>query len=109
MSPGSVPVIDFGAQWGCHQSDAAGSGRARGPALRTPEIRWRQKVGIQGYQNCPVVAGPYVFTTSARARHNKSDVEDGVYALDCDTVEERRRLALQHRRRALVDRRGAGE
>lgn len=78
-------AVDFGAEWGCFQGDAEGSGRASAPALRTPAIRWRQKVGLQGYQNSPVIAGPYVFTSSSGARHNKPDVEDGLYALDRST------------------------
>ncbi|MHC5020067.1 MAG: PQQ-binding-like beta-propeller repeat protein [Planctomycetota bacterium] len=75
-------MTGFASDWACFQGDHERSGRAAGPALHTPLIRWRQKVGIQGYLNTPVLAGPFVFTSSSGARHNAPDVEDGIYALD---------------------------
>lgn len=82
-------VVPAHSDWTQFQGDAARWGRSSAPALRRPVIRWKARVGIQGYLNTPLVSGPTVFVPSSGNTHNASDPRDGVHALDLATGKPR--------------------
>jgi outer membrane protein assembly factor BamB len=69
--------------------DIARTGRSPAPAIVNPIIRWKAKVGIQGWLNSPVVRGNLVLVPSSGKRHNRGDAADGVYAIDLNTGEQK--------------------
>ena len=80
---GSVALVDaVGPAWSMFHGGPDRAGRSSAPAVRTPIVRWRATVGIQGYLNGPVVSGSSVFVPSSGNTHNAADPRDGVYALD---------------------------
>ncbi len=81
----SVVVMAAAPDWPMFQGNVQRTGASRAPAIREPKVLWRAEVGIQGYLNCPVLAGGKVFVGSSGVLHNKPDAKDGVYALDAAT------------------------
>jgi len=72
-------------QWLMFHGDMARSGRSPARAIQTPRIRWKAKVGIQGWLNSPVVSGDLVLAPSSGTYHNRSDAADGLYAFNLKT------------------------
>ncbi len=69
--------------------DIARTGRSPAPVITNPIIRWKAKVGIQGWLNSPVVQGNLVLVPSSGTRHNRSDGADGIYAIDLNTGKQK--------------------
>lgn len=78
-------ILNPHSDWHQFQGDANRTGRSSAPAIRHPVIRWKARVGIQGYLNTPLVAGSTVFIPSSGNVHNASDLRDGVHAIDLAT------------------------
>jgi len=68
--------------WSLFHGDIARTGRADAPPITRPRLRWRADVGIMGWLNAPVLAGPLVVVPSSGREHNEGDDRDGVYAFE---------------------------
>ena len=71
-----------GGEWGMFHGGRERHGVAALPAIQQPRIRWKAKVGIQGWLNSPISIGNLVIVPSSGAAHNTPDAGDGVVALD---------------------------
>jgi outer membrane protein assembly factor BamB len=71
--------------WATFHASPARTGAVDAPAIRRPKIRWKAKVGIQGFLNGPLAVGRVVIVPSSGSRHNMPDPDDGVHALDLST------------------------
>jgi eukaryotic-like serine/threonine-protein kinase len=71
--------------WATFHAGAARTGAIDAPVINRPKIRWKAKVGIQGYLNGPLAVGNLAILPSSGARHNLPDPQDGVVALDLAT------------------------
>lgn len=69
-------------QWPMFQGDQRRSGTSQAPPIATPTVRWATRVGIQTWNNNPIVVGPMVIVGSAGDAWNTADQADGVYAVD---------------------------
>ncbi len=76
--------------WSTYQGDIGRTGWARDvPPIKSPQIRWKTRVGIQGYLNAPLLLGDVIVVPSSGSTHNAPDDLDGVHALDIRTGTER--------------------
>lgn len=73
---------DAPAAWPMFKKDIMRTGLSDAPPIQHPAILWSTEVGIQGYLNCPVIAGDRVFVGCSGTTHNVADAKDGVYCLD---------------------------
>ena len=78
-------VVAAHSDWPQFQGQASRTGRSSAPAVQQPTIRWKTKVGIQGYLNAPLVSGSTVFVPSSGNTHNASDPRDGLFAIELAT------------------------
>lgn len=81
----AIPPSTAGGGWPLFHGDAARTGRSDAPAIASPVVLWRARVGIQGWLNSPVVAGALVLVPSSGIKHNSADGRDGVHALSLAT------------------------
>jgi outer membrane protein assembly factor BamB len=80
-----VGDVSLDRGWATFHGNAARTGFVDVPLIRRPKIRWKAKLGIQGFLNGPLAVGSIVIVPSSGTRHNMSDPEDGVHALQLAT------------------------
>jgi outer membrane protein assembly factor BamB len=73
-------VVDRG--WATFHGGPARTGLTAATPLKRPHIRWKTRVGIQGWLNSPLALGALAIVPSSGKTHNVPDPEDGIYALD---------------------------
>lgn len=83
--PEAVPnvgpiVVDRG--WATFHGSAARLGATSAPAIQKPTIRWKTRVGIQGWLNGALALGGIAVVPTCGKTHNTPDPDDGVYALE---------------------------
>ena len=83
-----VPVVR-GEDWTTFHNSSSRQGVSRAPSIQHPAIRWKARVGIQGWLNSPVVLGDLVLVPSSGSHHNTPDKLDGLHALDLATGKAR--------------------
>lgn len=71
-----------GDGWTMFHGSAGRAGVSPAPHVIRPRIRWKARVGIQGWLNAPLVVGRHVIVPSSGNTHNQSDPRDGVFALE---------------------------
>jgi outer membrane protein assembly factor BamB/murein DD-endopeptidase MepM/ murein hydrolase activator NlpD len=80
-APRALAAVD----WPMFKGEMTRAGVSGSRAIGDPVIRWRHRVGIQGWLNNPVVVGNRVFVGSSGDNHNEPDDADGVYGFDLRT------------------------
>jgi outer membrane protein assembly factor BamB len=76
----TTPIEGAWTMWrgGSHRS-----GLREAPPIAEPQVIWSANVGIQGYTNTVLIADDNtLYVSSQGSRHNQSDDQDGVAALD---------------------------
>jgi outer membrane protein assembly factor BamB len=84
-----VTCPDPGAPWTTFQASPARTGCIDAPTISEPVVLWSAATGVQGWLNNPVIRGSTVYVGSAGATQFESDGDDGIYALDLLTGEQR--------------------
>jgi outer membrane protein assembly factor BamB len=80
--PAAALTVAGDDDWPLFHGGAGRHGVSRAPAIKTPSLLWKARVGIQGYTNSPLVIGQVVLVPSSGKAHNTPDAEDGLVALD---------------------------
>ncbi len=78
-----------GLPWTSFQASPERAGCIEAPRIADPVILWTAPIGIQGWLNNPVIDGNTVYVGSAGTTQFESDGDDGIYALDVLTGEQR--------------------
>lgn len=77
------------SDWATYQGNPQRSGLAAdAPEIDVARVRWKAKVGIQGYLNAPLVLGTVVVVPTSGRVHNAPDPDDGLRALEAATGKE---------------------
>ncbi len=74
--------------WPSFHANPARTGTNGVRSISRPVVKWKTRVGIQSWLNSPVVMQDRIYVPSSGRVHNKSDPEDGVYALALGTGNE---------------------
>jgi outer membrane protein assembly factor BamB len=83
-APAALTIAGDG-DWAQFHGGPERHGVSSAPAIKTPSLLWKTRVGIQGYTNSPLVVGQVVLVPSSGKAHNTPDPEDGLVALDLST------------------------
>lgn len=73
--------------WPMFQGESGRSGASEAPAIGKPKVLWSARVGVQTWNNNPIVAGNLVIVGSSGDVWNSADPSDGVYAFDAKSGE----------------------
>ncbi len=84
-----APLTLAGGGWPVFHGDLGRTGHSSAPPILAPRVRWKTKVGIQGWLNAPVIAGSLVMVPSSGDKHNTPDARDGVFGLELLTGKPR--------------------
>lgn len=88
VTPEAPPCPDDMVGWETFQGGPTRTGCVAAPTINEPTVIWRDRVGIQGWLNNPVVGNGLVYVGSAGDTQFEHDDRDGVHALDADTGSE---------------------
>lgn len=76
-------------EWPVFQGDSRRTAASDAPAIDLPRLKWAVRVGVQSWNNNPIVVGDIVVVGSSGDVWNKADDADGVYAIDRESGELR--------------------
>ena len=69
------------SSWYTFQYNNQRTAYTENPAIKSPVVRWKTQIGIQGYLNNSVIADQ-IYVGSSGDQHNTPDERDGIYCLN---------------------------
>ncbi len=80
-----ISVSCNSVKWHTFQANNQRTGFVDRPEVRTPEIKWKTYIGIQGYLNNTIINSGDVYVGSSGNTHNQPDSLDGIYSVKKST------------------------